>query len=88
LEALRSLVDYRREVLAERTRLSNRLYADLEQLRPTTSVGDISRYVAKAQFAMSNTTAPLPASSGDGPTATGSTVAATGSSTGSCTTSP
>ena len=34
LEALRSLVDYRRELLAERTRLSNRLHADLEQLRP------------------------------------------------------
>jgi transposase len=34
LEALRSLVDYRRELLAERTRLANRLHADLEQLRP------------------------------------------------------
>ena len=34
LEALRSLVDYRRELLAERTRLSNRLHADLEQWRP------------------------------------------------------
>jgi transposase len=143
LEALRSLVDYRRELLGERTRLSNRLHADLEQLRPgyqrrlpklahpatvdrarrlladdartraqiarqrltrlrqlhtqiaelTTQitqlvqrfdtaltqicgiaavaeaellaeVGDISRYGTKAQFAMSNGTAPLPVSSG------------------------
>ena len=143
LEALRSLVDYRRELLGERTRLANRLHADLEQLRPgyqrrlpklahpatvdrarrlladdartraqiarqrltrlrqlhtqiaelTTQitqlvgrfdtaltqicgiaaiaeaellaeVGDISRYGTKAQFAMSNGTAPLPVSSG------------------------
>jgi transposase len=143
LEALRSLVDYRRELLAERTRLANRLHADLEQLRPgyqarlpslahpstvararrlltddprtrariarqrltrlrqlhtqiaelTTQltrlverfdtaltqicgiaavaeaellaeIGDIRRYATKAQFAMSNGTAPLPASSG------------------------
>jgi transposase len=34
LEALGSLVDDRRELLAERTRLANRLHADLEQLRP------------------------------------------------------
>jgi transposase len=34
LEALRTLVDYRRELLAERTRLTNRLHADLEQLQP------------------------------------------------------
>lgn len=165
LEALRSLVDYRRELLAERTRLSNRLHADLEQLRPgyqtrlpslahpTTvdrarrllsdnsrtragiarqrltrlrqlhtqiaeltaqitrlvqrfdtalkicgvaavaeaellaEVGDIRRYATKAQFAMSNGTAPLPASSGR-TNRHRSTVAATGSSTGSCTTSP
>jgi transposase len=143
LEALRALVDYRRELLAERTRVTNRLHADLEQLRPgyqrrlprlthpravgcarrlldgdahvrarvarqrltrlrqlhtqiaelTTQitrhgkrcntaltqicgiaalaeaellaeVGDITRYATRAQFAMANGTAPLPASSG------------------------
>ena len=33
-EELRCLVRYRRELLAGRTRQANRLYADLEQLRP------------------------------------------------------
>lgn len=143
LEDLRLLVRYRRELVAERTRLASRLHADLEQLRPgyqhairrlTTpaqlntaqrlldgltsvrarvaaqrvarlhalcaeieqltselrtffsnlgtalteiigvaeltaaeilaEVGDVQRFRTKAQFAMSNGTAPVPASSG------------------------
>lgn len=34
LEDLRALVGYRRDLLAERTRLASQLHADLEQLRP------------------------------------------------------
>ena len=143
LDDLRALVRYRRELLAERTRLTNRLHADLHQLQPgyqarlrkltspnaltrahrllardpgvrarlarqritrlrhlhaqitrtthdlTTlagrfgtrltditgvarlaaaellaEAGDVTRYATKAQFAMANGTAPLPASSG------------------------
>lgn len=143
LEDLRLLVHYRRELIAERTRLASRLHSDLEQLRPgyqhsirhlTTlkqldqadellrgvdcvhtrivgqriarlrvlcveinqltaelrstvtdftaaltaicgiaeltaaeimaEVGDVQRFRTKAQFAMANGTAPLPASSG------------------------
>ncbi|HHC07817.1 MAG TPA: IS110 family transposase [Actinobacteria bacterium] len=143
LEDLRVLVRYRRELVAERTRLASRLHADLEQLHPgyqqrigrlTTrrnldrarrlltgdpqpravvarqrvtqlrqltrqitdltseitqrarrlntslvtipgigdltaaellaEIGDISRYRTRAQFAMANGTAPIPASSG------------------------
>jgi transposase len=36
LEDIRLLVRYRRDLVAERTRLASRLHADLEQLRPGT----------------------------------------------------
>jgi transposase len=96
LTRLRQLHTQIGELTTHITRLVQRFDTALTQIRGIAAVaeaellaevGDISRYATKAQFAMSNGTAPLPAAL-DVPTATGATAAATGSSTGSCTTSP
>ena len=53
---LKLLVDYRRQLTSERTRIVNRLHAG--------EVRDVRRFADRARFARLNATAPIPASSG------------------------